>query len=53
MLEASTIGLQEPALKSIDYLTIEKEDFPKFKTFLNTFKFRDDETEILGELYEN
>ena len=25
---------------------------PKFKTFLNTFKFKDDETEILGELYE-
>lgn len=45
-------SIRYSALKSIDYLTIEKEDFPKFKTFLNTFKFRDDETEILGELYE-
>ncbi|MBE9575454.1 TraB/GumN family protein [Flavobacterium proteolyticum] len=45
-------SIRYSALKSIDYLTIEKADLPKFKTLLNTFKFRDDETEILGELYE-
>lgn len=45
-------SIRYSALKSIEYLKIEKGDLPKFKTFLNTFKFRDDETEILGELYE-
>lgn len=45
-------SIRYSALKSIEHLTVEKEDLPKFKTFLNTFKFKDDETEILGELYE-
>ena len=45
-------SIRYSALKSIEYLEIEKDDLPKFKMFLNTFKFRDDETEILGELYE-
>ena len=45
-------SIRYSALKSIEYLTVEKEDLPKFRTFLSTFKFRDDETEILGELYE-
>ena len=45
-------SIRYSALSSIDHLTVEKEDLPKFRTFLNTFKFRDDETEILGELYE-
>lgn len=45
-------SIRYSALKSIHYLSVEKEDLPKFKTFLSTFKFKDDETEILGELYE-
>ena len=45
-------SIRYSALKSIEYLEIEKDDLPKFKMFLNTFKFKDDETEILGELYE-
>lgn len=45
-------SIRYSALKSTEYLTVEKEDLPKFKTFLNTFKFREDETEILGKLYE-
>lgn len=45
-------SIRYSALKSIEYLKIEKEDLPEFKIFLNTFKFRDDETEVLGELYE-
>lgn len=45
-------SIRYSALKSIEYLTVEKEDLPKFKTFLNTFKFKEDETEILGQLYE-
>lgn len=40
------------ALKSIDYLKLAEEDLPKMKMFLNTFKFKEDETEILGDLYE-
>lgn len=45
-------SIRYSALNSIEYLEIEKDDLPKFKMFLNTFKFRDDETKILGELYE-
>ncbi|MFD2908937.1 TraB/GumN family protein [Flavobacterium ardleyense] len=40
------------ALKSINYLKFEENDLPKLKNFLNTFTFKDDETEVLGELYE-
>lgn len=40
------------ALKSINYLKLEENDLPKLKTFLNAFKFKEDETDFLGELYE-
>ena len=45
-------SIRYSALKSIHYLKLEEKDLPKIKTFLNTFKFNEDETEILGELYE-
>ena len=45
-------SIRYSALKSINYLKLEEADLPKLKTFLNAFKFRDDETEVLGELYE-
>ncbi|WP_430399983.1 TraB/GumN family protein [Flavobacterium sp.] len=40
------------ALKSIHYLSIKEEDLQKFQYFLSNFKFNNDETEILGDLYE-
>jgi len=40
------------ALKSIHYLTLKEEDLQKFQYFLSNFKFNNDETEILGDLYE-
>lgn len=40
------------ALKSIHYLSLKEEDLQKFQYFLSNFKFNNDETEILGELYE-
>lgn len=45
-------SIRYSALKSIHYLKLEEKDLPKIKTFINTFKFNDDETEILGDLYE-
>ncbi|CAM3790026.1 TraB/GumN family protein [Flavobacterium cucumis] len=45
-------SIRYSALKSIEYLSIEKKDLSKLITFINTFKFREDETEILGALYE-
>ncbi len=40
------------ALKSIHYLSLKEEDLQKFQYFLSNFKFNNDETEILGDLYE-
>ncbi len=45
-------SIRYSALKSIYYLKLEENDLPKIKTFINTFKFKEDETEILGDLYE-
>lgn len=45
-------SIRYSALKSIEYLTFEKGDFPKIKNFLTEFDFNEDETEFLGELYE-
>ena len=45
-------SIRYSALQSINFLKLEEADLPKLKTFLNTFKFKDDETEVLGELYE-
>ena len=40
------------ALKSIHYLSLKEQDLQKFQYFLSNFKFNNDETEILGDLYE-
>ena len=45
-------SIRYSALKSIHYLSIKEEDIQKFQYFLSNFKFNNDETEILGDLYE-
>ena len=45
-------SIRYSALKSINFLKLEENDLPKLKTFINFFKFKDDETEVLAELYE-
>lgn len=45
-------SIRYSALKSIHYLSLKKDDLQKFQYFLTNFKFNNDETEILGDLYE-
>lgn len=40
------------AIKSFDNLTVEKEDFPKLKEILANFNFKNDEQELVADIYE-
>lgn len=45
-------SIRNSAIKSFDNLTIEKEDFPKLKEILEKFDFKNDEVELMEEIYE-
>lgn len=45
-------SIRYSALKSINYLRLNEKDLDKFQNFLTHFDFKNDETEILAELYE-
>lgn len=45
-------SIRNSAIKSFDNLTIEKEDFTKLKEILEKFDFKNDEVELMEEIYE-